>query len=304
MKRGPSASVRNRPGSDPGPKMHLSTALLAMRSPLKHAPTTTLQTMSPDTDLTKRKELKAVLRYPAGAKDPAVDIDETARQNYCNRTYLNLAEIARINYYFLEERDQYICLKIDNNLLKFSINFGGNFLSTWLECNYEPAGLLDFYRNSMIEIDKNLRRSNVYLAALGLAAPHFVEISSQIKDFTLEIPNFARVGWNDSQLSPAENAEKIVSAIKDYSTRVPTEKSFSDFVASDEHASLYRQAQVLGLLLEGREKEANKVLDEVFKGNLKGETGLRYRLSDGRVLSGERLLYGWLIQQDNDDRGT
>lgn len=248
--------------------------------------------------MSKCNEQKAVLRYPAGAQDHRIEIDEERRQRFCDETYQEMIEVAKDHSWNVYQQEQRFYFTTNRHYLNFYVNFGGNFLGTWMECFYEPAGFSDFTRNVMLRIDEDLRRSGRSLAAAGLSIPQFVELSSKVSEFPLETPHFARTGWNDSQLLPAESANKFASALKSCSRKVPMDKSFSGFIASSEHYSLYRQAHVMALLFENKKYKAVELLEKILKGEVRVQTGTKYRLSDGTIISGERLLHDWLTQRN------
>lgn len=193
-------------------------------------------------------------------------VDPHQRRKFCNETYKALDQISDARGWYFRPRQQVLMKEVDDHIIVGSVEFACNSKTTWVDAEFEPSGFkpLAFeiiFRKSM-EWDLKVR------------ADHLAKI---------EVPNVQSVGWQDADLSPEENASKIIGAMEQIAGQLPTQGAYSDFLQTARYPSLYRTAEAVSLILEGKYLAARELAEAILRGEVH-RSGL----------AAEREILNWL----------
>lgn len=214
------------------------------------------------------------------------DLDNAPkRQHFCNETLQELNALTIPQNYHLPNRPQALMFTQSKHFFAACINFAFNDRLTWIEFEYQPLALMpiawEIFFDDLMAWD--VGPQGRYLAKVE--PPKSWDIVLRGKHLTkVEVPEFKADGWKDAELSPSENARKILSTIERIADEVDATADFSDFISGSRHASLYRVAQASSLILEGKVQQARDLAEKLRNGEMK-QAGLEwYSLAHGKRL--------------------
>ncbi len=189
-----------------------------------------------------------VLRYVRSGDNT---IDYAARSGFCKDTSKALVEIADARGWLFRPRQQLLMKEFDDNLLVGFFEFAENSQLTWVEVEFEPLAF------------KPLAWEIIYGKTMKW------DLDARADKVTrVEVPMFKSARWSDADLSAEENAVKTLNTLDEIAHQLPTESSFSDFIQEAEYPALYRAAEAVSLILEGKHSAARELAEAILMGKV------------------------------------
>ena len=189
-----------------------------------------------------------VLRYVTPGDNT---IDYAARAGFCKDTSKALVEIADARGWLFRPRQQLLMKEFDHNLLAGFFEFAENSQLTWVEVAFEPLAF------------KPLAWEIIYGKTMKW------DLDAHADNVTrVEVPMFKSAGWSDADLSAEENAVETLNTLDEIVHQLPTESSFSDFIQEAEYPALYRAAEEVSLILEGKPSVARELAEAILRGEV------------------------------------
>ena len=179
-------------------------------------------------------------------------LDLLQRQNFCRETYKALAHISGPRGWYFRPRQQFLMKKVGDYVVVGFMEFARNSNSTWVDVEFEPLGLtplaFEIVFNKIMKWDVELRSDHLT---------------------TIPVPSVEGAGWKDFEISPEENASKLIDTIEQIANRLPTQAAFSDFLRSAKHPSSHRFAEAVSLILEGKHHAARELIEGIRRGDVR-----------------------------------
>ncbi len=182
--------------------------------------------------------------------DQTTDLHQ--RRNFCNKTYKALDQISDVRGWYFRPRQQVLMKEVGDHIVVGKVEFAGNSKTTWVDAEFEPSGLkplaFEIIFGKTMDWDLEIR------------SDHLTKI---------EVPNVKSLGWLDTDVSPEENASKIIGAMEQITAQLPIEGAYSDFLQTAKHPSLYRAAEAMSLILEGKYQAARELAEAILGGEVR-----------------------------------
>lgn len=178
-------------------------------------------------------------------------IDHAARLAFCKDTSKAIGEIADARGWLFRPRQQLLMKEFDDHLLVAFFEFAASSQDTWVEVEFEPLAFKplawEIIYGETMKWDLELRADNVT---------------------RVEVPMFKSAGWSDADVSAEENAVKTLNTLDEIAHQLPTKSSFSDFIQQAEYPALYRAAEAVSLILEGKHSAARELAAAILRGEV------------------------------------
>jgi hypothetical protein len=179
-------------------------------------------------------------------------IDLLRRRNFCKETYKALCTVSDARGWHFRPRQQFLMKEVDDHIVTGLVEFASNSAATWVDVVFEPSGLkplaFKIIFNMSMEWDLEVR------------SDHLTKIV---------VPSAKSAGWPDADLTPEENANKIVSAMDQIAEQLPTQVAYSDFLQGAKYPSSCRAAEIVNLILEGKHQAARELADAILRGEIR-----------------------------------
>lgn len=195
-----------------------------------------------------------------------------ARSSYCAQVLIELDKHIKLSGWRTDGYNQLLFQKRSDYLLSADIGFAQNANATWFDWYFEPFAALALIRE--ITTGQKYKNLNVLEA----------------KRIDIESPPFARFAWDDSSLTPKENASKALHEIEAAANDLPALDVYPEMVAQAHSASLYRDLQACSMIVAGRFDEARSLCESIQNGEVNSNVLFSHQTTAGQKISRPELI--------------